>query len=173
MNKTPPRICDYEGCNEEAHYPAPKSRAAHDYHWFCYKHVCLYNKQWNYFAGCSEGFIRRFQRDALVGMRPTWRFGTHRVSPHLRIDDTLDFQSVHDFHDPPPLSLPPKTRQALSLFSLSPSCEKIDVKRRYRHLVKLHHPDANHGDEKKARRMSAINDAYRHLLHFVDYGIRK
>ena len=165
MNKTPPRICDYEGCNEEAHYPAPKSRTAHDYHWFCYKHVRLYNKQWNYFAGCSEGFIRRFQRDALVGMRPTWRFGTHRVSPYMRIDDALDFQE--------PLPLPPKTRQALSLFSLSPSCEKIDVKRRYRHLVKLHHPDANHGDEKKARRMSAINDAYRHLLHFVDYGIRK
>ena len=44
----------------------------------------------------------------------------------------------------------PAAEQALSVFDLSLPVTLVEVKARYKTLVKLHHPDANGGEQGKA-----------------------
>ena len=68
------RACDHQGCRLAAATRAPKSRdLLSDHYWFCQVHAADYNRQWNFFAGMSEGEIRtRLADDLATGGRPTW-----------------------------------------------------------------------------------------------------
>ncbi len=69
------RACDNAGCRRPADARAPKHRdLPGEFYWFCPQHAAEYNKNWDYFAGMSEGQQRAFQEDALTGHRPTWSF---------------------------------------------------------------------------------------------------
>lgn len=159
------RRCAMKGCSEEGVYPAPRSRREHDYYWFCLEHVRAYNKEWNYFANCSEGFIKAYNRAAMVGMRPTWRFGGHpHATPHVNVEG-MGFDFSHKPATPP---LPQKTQQALTLLSLRHDCSLAELKRQYRHMVKLNHPDLQGTNKKNEQKMSELNQAYRHLQEYID-----
>src|SRR5271165_3842777 len=70
------RPCDHQGCRLAAATRAPKSRdLPNDHYWFCQAHAAEYNRQWNFFAGMSEGEMReRIADDLATGGRPTWSF---------------------------------------------------------------------------------------------------
>src|SRR6195952_865339 len=76
------RPCDNPGCRLAATARAPKSREMlHEHYWFCQPHAAEYNRNWNFFAGMSEGEIRDRQRDELfTGGRPTWEMKASRHS---------------------------------------------------------------------------------------------
>ena len=42
---------------------------------FCLDHVREYNASYNYFAGMSDNAVQAFQKDAVIGHRPTWAMG--------------------------------------------------------------------------------------------------
>jgi DnaJ-domain-containing protein 1 len=50
--------------------------------------------------------------------------------------------------------------KALIVFELEPPFTLIELKRRYKILVKLHHPDANGGDKMAEERLKVITQAY-------------
>src|ERR1700759_1838502 len=77
------RQCDHPGCLRAATARAPKSRdMLNEHYWFCQPHAAEYNRQWNFFAGMSEGEIRRRQQEELfTGGRPTWEMTAGRFSP--------------------------------------------------------------------------------------------
>ena len=65
--------CDHPGCRALATHRAPKGRAHEQEYWrFCLEHVRAYNQSYNYFAGMSQDDVLAYQRDAVVGHRPTW-----------------------------------------------------------------------------------------------------
>ena len=68
------RACDHAGCRSAATARAPKSRdLLGDHYWFCQAHAAEYNRNWDFFAGMSEGEIRaRQESDQATGGRPTW-----------------------------------------------------------------------------------------------------
>ncbi|HEY9235856.1 MAG TPA: molecular chaperone DnaJ, partial [Phenylobacterium sp.] len=75
------RACDHPGCRTAATARAPKSRdMLNEHYWFCQPHAAEYNKQWDFFAGMSEGEIRRRQAESAVGDRPTWQFKASKFS---------------------------------------------------------------------------------------------
>src|SRR5690242_8279979 len=76
------RACDHPGCRKAASARAPKSRELmHEHYWFCQPHAAEYNRNWNFFAGMSDGEIRARQRDELfTGGRPTWEMKAGRFS---------------------------------------------------------------------------------------------
>src|SRR5438445_8557777 len=62
------RACDHQGCRLAATARAPKSRElVGDHYWFCQAHAAEYNRNWNFFAGMSEGEVRARQTEEMSG----------------------------------------------------------------------------------------------------------
>ena len=58
---------------------------------------------------------------------------------------------------------PGKTERMLAVLDLSPDATRVEIKARYKQLVKLHHPDLHGGDKKAEERLKLINEAYTYL----------
>jgi curved DNA-binding protein CbpA len=50
---------------------------------------------------------------------------------------------------------------------LEPPVSEVELKARYKQLVKKHHPDANGGDKQAEERLKIINEAYTTLKKFL------
>ena len=57
------KICDEVNCQEIGEYEAPKTPNGKEKYTFCLKHIKIYNKRWNYFAGKSQQEIYDFQKN--------------------------------------------------------------------------------------------------------------
>ncbi len=76
------RACDMPGCDGAGTHRAPKGRNAEgEYFWFCLDHVRQYNKSYNYFSGMNDAAVQAFQREAMLGHRPTWQMGMNGKRP--------------------------------------------------------------------------------------------
>lgn len=164
--------CSWAGCVEPGNYKAPRSRAQlNQYQWFCLEHVQAFNKNWNYFEGMNEDQIYAFQKDAMLGHRPTWKSDINPDHLERKLDEAL-----HRFFGGKPTpeqlaTLKPinaKDKQALAVLDLEHPVALTHIKKQYRVLVKKHHPDVNTGDAKAADTFKRLTEAYNHLLkHYV------
>jgi curved DNA-binding protein CbpA len=178
-----PRLhaCDAPGCKAEGTHKAPKGRKAEgQYFWFCMDHVRSYNKGYNYFSGMNDDAVAAFQKEAVVGHRPTWRMGVnakHAESPPpggrakggWEGTSRDPFESVkRRFRE---RGMPPESkrsignmeRKSLEVMGLPESATPAQVKAQYKMLVKRHHPDANGGDRSLEDRLREIIQAYNYL----------
>jgi len=57
-----------------------------------------------------------------------------------------------------------RIREALETLGLPPMVTRQEIRRRYRHLARLHHPDRQGAGEEMAR----INQAYELLMEYVE-----
>jgi curved DNA-binding protein CbpA len=174
------RACQMKGCSLEGTHRAPKGRHAEgEYFWFCLDHVRDYNKSYNYFSGMNDAAIQAYQKEAIIGHRPTWRMGVNAkdaeaVSPGGR----AKFGWTKDATDPFRLfgegfqtrGPDPKRRQvhnmqakAFETLGLDATASASEIKARYKLLVKRHHPDANGGDRSLEDRLREIIQAYNYL----------
>lgn len=170
----PVRVCEHPECERAADHRAPRARDdLRSYRWFCLDHVRDYNRSWNFFAGWSRNDIERFQHDDVTGHRPTWPFGRGRGG-HSREDLDAAFQSFarewlggetqangHAREHAGTLS--DERLSALALLDLTPPFDLATLKRRYKVLVKRHHPDANGGSRESEELLKHINRAYNYL----------
>src|SRR5476649_2343832 len=77
--------CEWPGCNGAATHRAPKGRLQEKEYWrFCLGHVREYNHSYNFFAGMSVDDIAKYQKEAVVGHRPTWKMGMNGGKPTTR-----------------------------------------------------------------------------------------
>ena len=75
-------VCEWPGCPNEATHRAPKGRGREKDYWrYCLDHVRQYNQNYNFFQGMSDDDVRKYQKDALTGHRPTWKMGTGNKMP--------------------------------------------------------------------------------------------
>lgn len=170
------RVCDHPGCAERGEYRAPRSRdRLGDYFWFCLEHVREYNKSWNYYAGMSDAEVEADLRRSTTWNRPTWRFGlgdaAARGQAFRRARDpfgVFEDDAGDDVRAGParPSSHSPEGR-AFAVMGLEPPLTLDQLKRRYKELVKKHHPDANGGDRGAEERLKSINEAYTTLRRFL------
>jgi DnaJ domain len=182
VKRPPPvaRRCDMPDCACAGDFRAPKSRAhLTDYFWFCLDHVRAYNAAWDYYAGMSTAEIEAHLRADTSWQRPTWplggrhaqregaRDGRPRDERHYRFRDDFGlFDDLFDGGTRPGAETnrrqrPPQPQaKALALFDLTAPVSFVDVRVRYRELVKQHHPDANGGDKAAEERLKLINEAY-------------
>jgi hypothetical protein len=103
--------CNHPGCLQAGEFRAPMGRLREgQYFRFCLDHVREYNATYNYFNGMSDDDVASYQRDAVVGHRPTWSMGVARNGRDFREDATaadplgairgLPVRPRHDAGDP-------------------------------------------------------------------------
>ena len=168
--------CDQSDCTKVGEFRAPMGRDREgQYFCFCLDHVREYNATYNYFNGMSDDAVARYQKDALVGHRPTWNMGVNRaargfredgVDPHGEADPLGMFRGRPGFAASPTPRRPrysDATMKALALLDLDEAADLPAVKTRYKELVKRLHPDANGGDRSSEDKLREIIRAYKFL----------
>ena len=152
-------VCEWPKCKAPGTHRAPKGRMREKEYWqFCLDHVRAYNASWNYYAGMSSADIEAAIRHDTVWQRPTWPLGWR-----LKMRDPLN---IIDGDDPDGHGGHPRQREmtieekALAVFELDPPFTLVELKKRYKLLVKRHHPDANGGDKDSEERLKVINQAF-------------
>jgi hypothetical protein len=177
--------CDWPNCTEQASHRAPKGRGREREYWrFCLPHVREYNQSYDFFAGMSDDAVARFQKDALTGHLPTWRMGAvggKKRSAKDRIGRFFDeagadpFDILREFGAPGAGSAQARAeadrrrtvhnaeRKALHALGLEETATGLEIKARFKELVKRHHPDANGGDRASEDKLREIIEAYNYL----------
>ena len=174
-------VCDWEGCEEAGEYRAPKGhRSEGQYHHFCLEHVRHYNTAFNFFAGMDKDELeealhappRAESRSSFATGNPNMR-GARAAREALRPGDRFGdpfgvFARYRHRQAQKPAServkpLHEQDRRALETLGLIGQAKSDDIKRAYKTLVKIHHPDANGGDKASEERLRTIIAAYSHL----------
>jgi hypothetical protein len=173
------RACEHPGCLKAATARAPKSRELlNEHYWFCQAHAAEYNRNWNFFAGMSDGEIRKRQQDELfTGGRPTWQMKAGRYSREAAAFDHR-FRRGEGYRDPynlfgrnagRPTAEPEERRLgkiergALAELDLDSHADGPKIRARYTELVRRLHPDANGGDRAGEVRLQKVIRAYQAL----------
>jgi hypothetical protein len=155
--ETSTRVCEHAGCQETGQYRAPKSPDDLDeYFWFCKDHVREYNLKWNFFHGqTEEEFSAQVDSDRVWG-RETKPFGKkgdeQRAWSRLGIDDPHQILGENATRNPGKSisggtrKLPPTERRALDILDAKDHWTKAEIRKCYKGLIKVLHPDMNGGD---------------------------
>jgi DnaJ-like protein len=175
--------CEWPGCKAAATHRAPKGRLQVNEYWrFCLDHVREYNHSYNFFAGMSENDIARYQKDAVIGHRPTWKMGMNGGRAAARSWSARFPPDPESAADPLDLFrhfgaspngerlrrretrvIRNAERAALDVLGLEPEATTAEIKIRFKALVKRHHPDANGGDRSTEGKLRDIIQAYNYL----------
>lgn len=167
------RACDQPGCPHGGEFRAPRSRTdLNSYYWFCLEHVRAYNAAWDFYAGMTPDQIERAVRDDVTWQRPTWPLGARVNGRGFTFDE--ERIHIHDpfgfFHGEAGQPQPKRRRsetpeeKALRTLDLTGPVTVIEVKARYKALVKIHHPDRNGGAKAAEERFKEISQAYKVLM---------
>ena len=162
------------GCKEKATQPrAQGPRSDKDYWHFCLAHVREYNQSYNFFAGMNDDAVLAYQKDALTGHRPTWKMGTGkrgRAAGFARLGDAatrsdLFGEGLRAEQQAAGGGRPVRNaeRKALEALGLEVGATPVEVKMRFKELVKRYHPDANGGDRSTEDRLVEIIQSYNYL----------
>ncbi|MEQ9038005.1 MAG: DnaJ domain-containing protein [Silicimonas sp.] len=154
--ETSTRVCDHPECRETGQYRAPKSPDdLDDFYWFCKDHVREYNLKWNFFNGqTEEEFAAQVDKDR-VWERETKPFGKKgeeaRAWARLGVDDPHQILGENATRNPGKSitgtrKLPPTERRALDILEAKDHWTKAEIRKSYKALIKVLHPDMNGGD---------------------------
>ena len=172
-------ICQWRGCQSAGLHRAPKGRGREgQYYYLCLEHVREFNASYNYFAGMSDTDIEAYQKDSIIGHRPTWRAGANAWAHGTRYG--VGGRSAQPTHDPhaffvwrgerssasaqaPRRRLKPLELKSLEALNLSPTASRQEIKARFKELVKRHHHDSNGGDTRSEDKLREIIQAYNYL----------
>jgi hypothetical protein len=175
--------CAWKGCGNAGEFRAPRDQALRSYFMFCLEHVRAYNASWDYHKGCTSAEMEAEIRSAATWERPTWKLGALGGGRRrFKVEDPFGFAAGTAF-DPEGESAQSTRHKAesgraprdeavhihaarisaLKALDLTMPVTLDGLKRRYKALVKRHHPDANGGSAEAETRMKIINQAYQTL----------
>jgi hypothetical protein len=171
--------CDHPECSLAATAKAPKSRDMPGvYYNFCVKHAAEYNKNWNFYAGMSEGQIRSAQeKEKMTGGRPTWSMKADANSREAAAAAARDARHVNDpfglfraqqrkaeaAASAAGRTLGKLERQALADLDLEAGADGAAIRAAYKDLLKRCHPDMNGGDRSAEHKLQRVIKAYKTL----------
>ena len=159
------RCCEHTDCKLPGEYRAPRSPSQlRDYIWFCLNHVRAYNNKWNYYEDMDQNAVEADRKGTAYWNRPTWplngRRTLHGMRDHFGLFDDVEKETTQRKTELPDSPY----ADALAIMNLTPPVATVAIKRRYKELVKKHHPDANGGDKQAEERFKEINQAYATLM---------
>lgn len=169
--------CERVGCSQPGEHRAPKGRNREgQYFCFCLEHVREYNQSYNYFNGMSDDDVARYQKEAVIGHRPTWTMGARRAAGDRAVGDDPEFfadplgvmrgraeQARARAQQPQGPRVGVAAAKALATLDLDETADPATIRARYKELVKRLHPDANGGDRSREEKLREIIQAYKQL----------
>ena len=174
-NKRPTCLCDHNLCTELGEYKAPKSRLQlYEYYLFCLKHVTAYNKSWDFYKGLNVDQIELSIRKDAIWDRPSWplKGNPNNIISQLKEffnNDYSLFEKEKDFQNflknktiEEKLNI--KEYKSLKILELSLPISLEKIKKKYKKLVKIFHPDVNDNNKEAEKQFKEINEAYKTLL---------
>ncbi len=175
------QACEFPGCPASGTHRAPKGRRQEGQYWrFCMEHVREYNASYNYFDGMSDAAVQAYQKDSIVGHRPTWSMGANPAR-HQSPDQNQGQDAERDWPYDDPLGILPgagvtprkkadqrprrrtlsgPVRKALDILGLDDSADSVLIRSTFKTLVKKFHPDAHGGDRSFEERLRDIIKAH-------------
>ena len=166
--------CDSDKCNEKGEYRAPKSRIMlNEYFYFCLKHIKVYNKSWDFYKGMSVDQIESSMRNDTVWDRPSWPLkGNYKnvFDEFNRYTDDFiknEDDKVNDNYFKNKLlneTLNIEDTKALNDLGLEIPISLEKIKKNYKKLVKIFHPDVNGNNKNAEEKFKQINESYKLLL---------
>jgi hypothetical protein len=163
--ETSTRVCDHPECQEAGQYRAPKSPdSLEDYLWFCKDHVREYNLKWNFFDTATEQEIADQANRDRVWERETKPFKKtveERAWARLGIDDAHQVLGGNATRNPGKANagsrrLPPTERKAIEILDAKDSMSKAEIRKVYKSLIKVLHPDMNGGDRSHEDQLAEV-----------------
>ncbi len=163
--ETSQRVCDHPGCDQPGKYRAPKSPDAVDeYYWFCKEHVRAYNLKWNFFETATEAEMddqiakdRVWERET----KPFKKSAEERAWARLGIEDPHQVLGENATRNPGKSvtgtrRLPPTERKAIEILEAKDHWTKAEIRKAYKSLIKVLHPDMNGGDRSQEEQLSEV-----------------
>ncbi len=165
--ETSTRVCEKPGCDQAGQYRAPKSPdTLDDFFWFCKDHVREYNQKWSFFDGATEQDIADQADKDRVWERETKPFGRmseeQRAWARLGVDDPHQVLGANATQNPgksitgATRRLPPTERKALEILEAKDHWTKSEIRKTYKKLIKVLHPDMNGGDRTDEDRLQEV-----------------
>ena len=163
---TSTRVCEHDGCKEAGKYRAPKAPDVLDeYKWFCKDHVREYNLKWNFFHGTTEAEINAQHSKDKVWERETrdFRDPEARAWARLGIEDPHQVLGDNATRNPGKAGgttsgrrLPPTERRAVEILDARDNSSKPELRKAYKALIKVLHPDMNGGDRSQEEQLQEV-----------------
>ena len=156
------KLCDKTGCKMAGEFRAPKNyQNLNDYQWFCLEHIKEFNRKWNYHLKMDADQIETDIRFDTIWRRPTSSFGSGRRF----FDFTINGEDMGSFENPSKsTNQSNKLLLSLSELNLDINTDIKLIKKRYKELAKLHHPDVKGNSKKSIDKFRKIVEAYNYLL---------
>ena len=169
------KICDKPKCKEPGQYKAPKSRIKlNEYYFFCLKHIKEYNKSWDFYKGLSVNQIEQSMRKDTIWDRPSWPLKGKpskifkQINEFMNDDHYIYEKDINykEFYKNKLLNetLTKEQGYALKMLELQLPVTLDNIKKKYKKLVKIFHPDVNDNNKEAENRFKEINEAYKILL---------
>ncbi len=157
--------CKRKGCNKKGEYKAPISaNKTGQYQFFCLDHIIEFNKNWNFFDGMDEQQLH-FELEKQFYQGESWPFGVqknafhHFYQPHMK--QTYDPFEIfsRQANTAPAFPLTSDDNKALALLELDMPFTAEALKKNYRRLARLYHPDSQNSKADEDM-LKSINEAY-------------
>ncbi|MBR9763461.1 MAG: J domain-containing protein [Rhodobacteraceae bacterium] len=166
-SETSTRLCEHPGCEEAGKYRAPKAPdVLDDYYWFCKDHVREYNQKWSFFDGKTEAEMNAQMSEDKVWERKTKPLGDPeaRAWARLGIEDPHQVLGANATQNPgrnanpggATRRLPPTERKAIEILEAKDSWSKAEIRKAYKALIKVLHPDMNGGDRSQEEQLQQV-----------------
>ena len=164
-SETSVRVCEHEGCEEPGKFRAPKAPdVLDDFYWFCKDHVREYNLKWNFFHGTTEAEMNAQMSKDKVWERETKSFADPeaRAWARLGIEDPHQVLGGNATQNPgkgastSSRKLPPTERRAIEILEAKDHWTKAEIRKSYKALIKILHPDINGGDRSQEEQLQQV-----------------
>ena len=164
--ETSQRVCEHDGCREPGKFRAPKAPDVLDeFFWFCKDHVREYNLKWTFFDGTTEAEMNAQRSKDKVWERETKPMGDPeaRAWARLGIEDPHQVLGQNATRNPGrgnpaghTRKLPPTERKAIDILEAKDHWTKAEVRKAYKSLIKVLHPDMNGGDRSQEEQLQQV-----------------
>ena len=163
-SETSTRVCEHEGCALPGKFRAPRAPDVLDeFKWFCQEHVREYNLKWNFFSNTTEAEINAQMSKDKVWERETRSFTDPeaRAWARLGIEDPHQVLGENATKNPGKAKsgtrrLPPTERRAVEILDVTDISTKADIRKAYKALIKVLHPDMNGGDRSQEEQLQEV-----------------
>jgi hypothetical protein len=142
-SSTSTRTCQHQGCTEA--------------------HVREYNLKWNFFNGTTEAELNAQMTSDKVWERETKPMKDPEAAAWARlgIEDPHQVLGVNATRNPgknggAQRRLPPTERRAVELLEVRDNMTKPEIRKAYKKLIKVLHPDMNGGDRSQEEQLQVL-----------------